>query len=178
MVDYTITVTCGANGKVSPDKDVKVKEGVDKEFKINPDKGYTLDKLLIDGNQDKLDGDVYTFINVLKDHTLDVTFMDAIDGSKPVKAKDLTTSTNTVFKELNVIVTPKSKANGGFVICPKCGATFGNIIYVPGTDNVKCLMCNWTSGAIGISKDPLKDIHEKLKTAKPVKSKEPKEAKS
>jgi predicted DNA-binding antitoxin AbrB/MazE fold protein len=168
-MSYIITVTYGANGIVSPEKEVEVKEGADQEFKIVPNKGYTLNKLLVDRSPAKLDGDIYTFVKVTNNHTLDVTFINAIDGSKPVMVSELTASTNVVFKNLNVIVTPKAKASGGFVVCPRCGATFGNIIYVPGTDNVKCLMCNWTSGAIGISKDPLKEIQEKLVIAKPIK---------
>lgn len=169
MVDYIIKVTYGANGKISPEGNVTVKEGTDKEFKVAPEKGYTVGKLLVDGEPAKFSGDVYTFINVLKNYTLDVTFIDSIDGTKPVKVGELTTSVAPTVTNLNVVVTTSSKATGGFAICPICGSTFGNIIYDKVTDHIKCLMCKWESGAVGTTKDPLKEIQDSLMTAKPIK---------
>lgn len=169
MVDYIITVTYGAGGKVSPEGAVKVKEGADLKLKIEPTNGYTVGTVLVDGNPDKLTGDAYLFSNVIHDHTFDLKFIASIDGSKPVKAGNLVTSKEPTITDLNVIVTPKSKVTGGFAICPHCGSTFGNIIYVKERDHIKCLMCNWESEVTGENKDPLKEIQDSLLLAKPIK---------
>jgi hypothetical protein len=74
MVDYTIKVKCGANGKVSPEGSVKVLEGADQEFKIAPEAEYKLDKILVDGVDAHGEADLYKFRKVTANHTLDVTF--------------------------------------------------------------------------------------------------------
>ena len=170
MVDFIITATAGANGKISPEGNVNVKEGDDQEFKVDPANLYQVDTFLVDGAPATLAYGKYKFVNVVTTHTISVTFTDTviIDGSKPVKIGDVILTSNPVFNELVVIVTPKSAGNGGFVICPECGATFGNILYIESTDTVTCLMCGWKE-VIGDNNDPLAEIHKELKLAKPPK---------
>jgi hypothetical protein len=86
MVDYTIKVKYGANGKVSPEGSVKVLEGADQEFKIAPEAEYKLDKILVDGVEAYGKDDIYKFEKVAKNHTLDVTFKSV--SSEGVADKD------------------------------------------------------------------------------------------
>ena len=71
---YTIKVTAGTNGSISPSGWTSVRDGRDQTFTITPDKGYAVAKVLVDG---KSVGAVksYTFKNVTKDHTIEAIFM-------------------------------------------------------------------------------------------------------
>ena len=73
---YTIKATAGAGGSISPSGNVSVREGSDRTFTINPDKGYAISNVKIDG---KSIGAVksYTFENVRRTHTIEVIFMKA-----------------------------------------------------------------------------------------------------
>ena len=77
---YTIRATAGLNGSITPSGWSSVREGMDQTFTITPDKGYVVAKVLVDG---KNVGAVksYTFKNVTKEHTIEVTFRKA--GSSP-----------------------------------------------------------------------------------------------
>ena len=73
---YTIKATAGAGGSISPSGNVSVREGRDQTFTITPDKGYAVANVKIDG---KSIGAVksYTFENVRRTHTIEVSFMKA-----------------------------------------------------------------------------------------------------
>ena len=77
---YTIRATVGLNGSITPSGWSSVREGMDQTFTITPDKGYVVAKVLVDGRNV---GAVksYTFKNVTKEHTIEVTFRKA--GSSP-----------------------------------------------------------------------------------------------
>ena len=73
---YTIKATAGTGGSISPSGNVSVRGGRDQTFTITPDKGYTVSNVKIDG---KSIGAVksYTFENVRRTHTIEVSFMKA-----------------------------------------------------------------------------------------------------
>lgn len=73
IVRYTITITCGAGGTVSPGGTQTVEEGKSKSFAITPDEGYEIDTLLIDGEA-VTPTFYYQFSDVDKNHTISVTF--------------------------------------------------------------------------------------------------------
>ena len=77
---YTIRATAGLNGSITPSGWSSVREGLNQTFTITPDKGYVVAKVLVDGRNV---GAVksYTFKNVTKEHTIEVTFRKA--GSSP-----------------------------------------------------------------------------------------------
>ena len=70
---YTIKATAGAGGSISPSGNVSVRSGRNQTFTITPDAGYRISDVKIDG---KSIGAVntYTFANVKKSHTMDVSF--------------------------------------------------------------------------------------------------------
>ena len=70
--EYTVTVTCGAGGSVSPSGNQKVAEGGSVSFTITPKDGYEVATLVIDGTT-VLPLTSYSFMNVDSNHTLYVT---------------------------------------------------------------------------------------------------------
>ena len=73
--EYTVTVTCGAGGSVSPSGNQKVAEGGSVSFTITPKEGYEVATLVIDGTT-VLPLTSYSFMNVDSNHTLYVTFRE------------------------------------------------------------------------------------------------------
>lgn len=71
---HTISVTAGENGTVSQTGDVSVDRETNKTFVIKPDKGYTVDKVLVDGKPAAVENNKVTFEYVIEDHMLEVTF--------------------------------------------------------------------------------------------------------
>ena len=47
--DPVITAKAGANGTITPSGSVTVKAGADQAFDIQPNSGYTVSKVLVDG---------------------------------------------------------------------------------------------------------------------------------
>jgi len=70
---YTITVTAGSGGTISPSGVVTVKSGDSVIFTITPNSGYAISDVKVDG---KSVGAVstYTFTNVTDNHTIEATF--------------------------------------------------------------------------------------------------------
>jgi hypothetical protein len=81
--DYTITVTAGENGTISPEGAFVVSGGSDQLFTITPDAGYKVSNLLVNGKSVKgeIVANTYTLANIEQDTTVDVTF-------KKVEVKD------------------------------------------------------------------------------------------
>ena len=77
---YTIKASARKGGEISPEGEVAVKEGRNKTFKITPDRGYEISRVVIDGvdlskklAEVKAAGE-YTFYDVDEDHTIKVYF--------------------------------------------------------------------------------------------------------
>jgi hypothetical protein len=75
---YTITASAGANGSISPSGAVSVTAGGNKTFTFNPDPGYDVDHVTLNGLPiGKLSS--YTFNNVRGNHSISVTFVESED---------------------------------------------------------------------------------------------------
>jgi len=85
ITDYTITAIAGANGTITSDgvtvaagtsSEFIVAPGYDKTFSIDPNAGYVIANVLVDGKDvtSSMVGNSYTFENVTADHTISVTF--------------------------------------------------------------------------------------------------------
>ncbi|MCL2131424.1 MAG: T9SS type A sorting domain-containing protein, partial [Lentimicrobiaceae bacterium] len=72
----TIIATAGTNGTISPNGVVIVDEGNDQVFTFSADICYEIDSLWIDGvyELDSTAAGSYTFNNVIKNHTIEVSF--------------------------------------------------------------------------------------------------------
>ena len=71
--DPIITAKAGANGSITPSGNVTVKAGADQAFAIQPNSGYTVSKVLVDGT-DVGAVTSYTFKNVTANHTIEAVF--------------------------------------------------------------------------------------------------------
>ena len=69
----TITASAGANGTISPSGAVIVTYGASQTFTMNPNTGYHIETLTVDGSP-VTPAPRYTFTNVTADHTISVTF--------------------------------------------------------------------------------------------------------
>ena len=76
ITDFTITASAGDHGQISPSGNVVVPLHNDQTFTLTPEQGYTVDELLIDGvsQQRAL---IYTFENVVSEHTIAASFRPA-----------------------------------------------------------------------------------------------------
>ncbi len=72
---YTITTTAGEHGTVTPT--FTVNEGGNAWISIEPDEGYVIDTLRVDGTLTEPTS-MYFFADVHENHTLDVTFREAV----------------------------------------------------------------------------------------------------
>jgi hypothetical protein len=70
---FIINATAGANGTITPSGEVHVNQGGIQSFSMNPDVGYSIDKIIVDGtNLGNLKS--YRFQNVLETHSINATF--------------------------------------------------------------------------------------------------------
>jgi len=76
VTQYIVSASAGEGGKIAPTGDRNVNVGADITFRITPDAGYRIDKVLIDGvnNPTAVTNGTYTFTNVLRDHTIAASF--------------------------------------------------------------------------------------------------------
>lgn len=82
-VTYTITASAGLNGSISPSGSVTVNQGSDKSFTINPNSGYSIDDVLVDGSSVGAVSS-YTFTSITQNHTISATFNVAGSGTYPI----------------------------------------------------------------------------------------------
>jgi len=84
---YLITTTAGANGTINPQNPM-VPHGNNQTLTFLPQTGFKVDKVIVDGveNPSAAQAGIFTFINVIKEHSISVTF---------TKIKYTITSTHT-----------------------------------------------------------------------------------
>ncbi|MDR0926206.1 MAG: choice-of-anchor J domain-containing protein [Ignavibacteria bacterium] len=73
-VAYTINASSGANGLISPAGISTVYCGDNATYNFVPNSGYTVARIIVDGNSIAYTGTNYTFINVTANHTINVEF--------------------------------------------------------------------------------------------------------
>ena len=84
---YTITATAGENGTINPADETVVVEGDDLDITIQAATGYRIENVIVDAETENevnvtaqlVDG-VYTFENIMADHTIHATFVAVPEG--------------------------------------------------------------------------------------------------
>ena len=129
IVQHTITASAGVGGTISPSGEVKVNHGSNQSFNINPNTGYDIQDVKIDGVSEGAIGS-YTFSNVTSDHTIAATF----------KTKTYTVSVSS------------SPMEGGSV---DGGGTYSHGVQVScqATANTGYRFVNWTEGGAVVSEN-------------------------
>jgi peptidoglycan hydrolase-like protein with peptidoglycan-binding domain len=79
---YSITVTQGANGTITPDT-ISVPYGGSQMFTITPATGYRISNLIVDGANVAATG-TYAFTNVMAAHTLSAEFIIILTSAYPL----------------------------------------------------------------------------------------------
>ena len=79
---YTITASAGEHGSISPSGKVSVVKGADAAFVFQPEEGYKVADVLVDGVSVGAVGS-YTFEKVSGNHTISVTFVKGSDVADP-----------------------------------------------------------------------------------------------
>ncbi len=118
-VTYTITATAGENGTITPNGDVTVAEGADQEFTIVANAGYQIVSVMVDDAEAVallVDG-VYTFTNVMADHTINATFEAIPPTTYTITANAGSNGTITP----NGTITVNEGADQAFTITPNAG---------------------------------------------------------
>lgn len=82
-VQYRLEASSGPNGSISPEGDTWVKQGSAKTFTFEPDSGYKIDAVYVDGKKLSTKPSAYTFTNIRDAHTIYVEF---VRSSYEVKA--------------------------------------------------------------------------------------------
>lgn len=84
--DYTITALASGGGSIVPSGSIKVTEGQEQTFTITPMEGYEIDTVKVDGIAVTASSS-YTFTDVMKNHSIEVTFKEQLREIDPYDLK-------------------------------------------------------------------------------------------
>ena len=76
---WTIEASAGSGGGIDPEGDVFVPDGGDQRVDFDPNRGYEIDRVRVDGDSVRV-RDSYTFEEVEENHTIRVTFTETDEG--------------------------------------------------------------------------------------------------
>ncbi|MEE6452400.1 S8 family serine peptidase [Gottfriedia acidiceleris] len=92
QIVHIITATAGSNGIISPNGRIATNYGTNQTFTITPYDGYEVATFKVDGVEAQLTNNAYTFTNVTKDHTINVTFKQIVHTIKAAAGSNGTIS--------------------------------------------------------------------------------------
>lgn len=81
--EFVIVASAGEGGSIDPSGEVTVDEGESATFTVAASEGYVVKDVLVDGRKAELSGGMYTFLNVDANHTIAVTFEEAVEPVDP-----------------------------------------------------------------------------------------------
>lgn len=92
---FTVHASAGADGKISPEGDVRVAAGKDMTFYFQPNSSKVVDTVTVNGKKIEPAGNSFTFPSVTADSSIIVTFRDQADEPNPPSAYHTLTATST-----------------------------------------------------------------------------------
>lgn len=110
QIVYTMTLSAGAHGSITPNGNVNMIYGTDQTFVITPENGYVIDTVTVDGKEVAVEGNILTLTHVTANHAIHVTFKDITAPDAPI--------VNTVT---NISTTIVGKAEKGSHVVAKVG---------------------------------------------------------
>jgi uncharacterized repeat protein (TIGR02543 family) len=99
---YTITASAGANGSILPGGSVSVNTGGSQTFIFQPNAGYEVDQVKVDGSNVSFSNNSYTFNSVQANHTISVTFKALSPTQYTITASDDAHSAISPFGAVSV----------------------------------------------------------------------------
>ena len=72
--DFVIMAVANEGGSITPSGRIRVKAGSDKTFTITADEGYRIQKVLVDGEEVRLEENQYTFEDINAGHSIEAFF--------------------------------------------------------------------------------------------------------
>ncbi|MGA8019547.1 MAG: choice-of-anchor U domain-containing protein, partial [Desulfobacterales bacterium] len=120
---FTITASAGGYGSISPSGTFSLTEGQSKNFKINPDSGFHIQDVLVDGTGIGASSE-YTFNELSENHTIHATF-----ASNPVTLHTIAASDDghgSISPKGNVTVIEGNDQN--FTITPNSGYHIADVL--------------------------------------------------
>ena len=129
-VAHTITASAGDNGEIVPAGDVIVRHGYDQTFAFVPDEGYHVSTVKVDGVDETVYAESYTFLGVTEDHTIHVDFSE--DGTVYVPGP----GTHFLDSVVSATVTSVTKDGVilGYSVIDEVAEGMAIILYVIGVD--------------------------------------------
>lgn len=117
---HTMTASAGPGGEITPSGSLTLDHGADQTFTIEPEAGYQVATLLVDGKTVN-ETQTYTFTNVTSDHTIKVYFKQAEYTIAASAGEGGTISPN---REVSVT----HGANQDFTIAPDPGYRIADVL--------------------------------------------------
>jgi hypothetical protein len=156
---FTITASAGGNGSITPSGPVVLDYGQTQQFNFTANAGYHVSKVLVDNASQSI-ADSYTFSNVQKNHTINVSFA-------------INTYNITASSDAHSIITPGSVTvdyggNQQFNMTADSGYYISHV-YVDGNDQGNVTSYNFAN---------VQDNHTITVTATPISSTETPETNS
>jgi len=113
---YTITATSGSNGSINPAGEVAVNKGESKIFIMNPDPGYEVKDVLVDGISVGAEN-FYSLTNITADHEIHVTFKERVEGELSIITCELSENSIIIGEPFQISgrITPDLSQFGVFV---------------------------------------------------------------
>jgi Divergent InlB B-repeat domain len=127
---YTVVPSAGADGSISPSTAQLVNSGGNITFTATPNTGYAVAQWSVDGSAVQSGGSVHTLTDVTADHTLAVSFAQAVLGlsvnslalAASGNAREITVQNAGSLSATNLVVSPGTFPSGT-TLSTTCGTT-------------------------------------------------------
>jgi len=119
---YTIQLTAGEYGKISPSGTIEKEKGAHLAVSIIPDKNFQIERMTIDGKAMSSNRTTYTFENIQADHHMNVLFEKAL-----FKIVSNTGNNGQISPEGDIIV--EKGSSQAFMITPDHGYSVDKILF-------------------------------------------------
>jgi len=151
VASYTITATCGENGKISPEGVTTLYEGFSQSYTITPNNHYEIASVLINGvnNPDAVASGKYTFSEISANHTIHATFapktytvtFNANGGTGEMEPQVFTYGVDQAL-ELNTFTKPDATFDRWNTFAGGLGTNYANGQIITLSTNIK-LFAQW-----------------------------------
>ncbi|GHT19214.1 hypothetical protein AGMMS4957_02980 [Bacteroidia bacterium] len=123
---YTITVSTGVNGSISPSTNQTITHGGSQTFTFTPNTGYEISQMFVDGvnTATAVATGSYTFTNVTANHTISVSFIQKATPTFSISAS--ASANGSISPSDNVIVSQGGSQT--FIFTPNTGYEINQVL--------------------------------------------------